>query len=123
MINGLTGGQYIKTSGGSVGGPYISAETPIPALAKGAVRFNNARFEVWDGSYWTQIYGDYGSVSLAPDAIEAINWVREKIEMEKKIEKLAEESSAVANAWAEAKDALDKLQVIITLSEKPRDQK
>ena len=80
MISGLTGSQYINTSGGEVtGGPYLNADTPVPAPARGAMRFNNARIEVWDGGYWTQVHGPYGSVSLTPDAVEAINWVRAKI--------------------------------------------
>jgi len=119
MLNGLTGSQYINTSGGEVtGGPYINAETPVPALAKGAVRFNNARFETWDGRYWTQVHGAYSSISLTPEAVEAIGWVREKIEMEKHIEKLAQDNEAVADALATAKESLDRLQVIVALTDK-----
>jgi hypothetical protein len=119
MLSGLTGNQYINTSGNEVaGGPYINADTPVPAPARGALRFNNARIETWDGNYWTQIYGPYASVSLTPDAVEAINWVRSKIEMEKKIEQLAQENPVVADAVATVKESLDKLQVIVALSEK-----
>jgi len=119
MLSGLTGSQYISTSGGEVtGGPYFNADTPVPAPAKGALRFNNARIEVWDGNYWTQMHGLYGSVSLTPDAVEAINWVRAKIEIEQHIEKLAQEHVAVADALANAKESLDRLQVVVALTDK-----
>jgi hypothetical protein len=119
MLSGLTGSQYINTSGSdAIGSPYINADTPVPAPAKGAMRFNNARIETWDGNYWTQIYGPYGSVSLTPDAVEAINWVRSKIEMEKHVERLAQDHEAVADALATAKESLDRLQVIVTLTDK-----
>ena len=119
MLSGLTGSRYINTSGGEVsGGPYINADTPVPAPAKGAVRFNNARFETWDGNYWTSVYGAHGSVNLTPDAVEAIAWVRAKIEMEQRIEKLAQDHEAVADALITAKDSLDRLQVIVALIDK-----
>jgi len=119
MLNGLTGNQYINTSGGaSGGGPYFNADTPVPAPAKGAMRFNNARIEVWDGNYWAQMHGEYGSVSLTPDAVEAINWVRAKIEMEKKIEQLVKESPTVADAVATVAESLERLQVVVALANK-----
>jgi hypothetical protein len=119
MLSGLTGSQYINTSGSEVvGGPYINADTPVPAPARGAIRFNNARIETWDGNYWTQVYGPYGSVSLTPDAVEAIGWVREKIEIERHIERLAQDHEAVADALATAKESLDRLQVIVALTDK-----
>jgi len=119
MLSGLTGSQYINTSGNEVaGGPYINADTPVPAPARGALRFNNARIETWDGNYWTQIYGPYGSVSLTPDAVEAINWVRAKIEMEKHVEQLVKESPTVADAVATVAESLERLQVVVALANK-----
>ena len=119
MLSGLTGSQYINTSGSEVvGGPYINADTPVPAPARGAMRFNNARIETWDGNYWTQVYGPYGSVSLTPDAVEAINWVRAKIEMEKQLEQMAKESPAVADALATVTESLERLEVVLALANK-----
>jgi hypothetical protein len=119
MLSGLTGGQYVNVSGSSVtSGPYINADSPVPAAARGAVRFNNARFEVWDGNYWTQVYEEYGSVNLSTEAVEAVDWVREKIAMEKTLEQLAQESPAVADAVATAKASLDRLQVVVALANK-----
>jgi hypothetical protein len=119
MLSGLTGSQYINTSDNTtVGTPYFNADNPVPAPARGALRFNNARIETWDGNYWTQVYGPSGSVSLTPDAVEAINWVRSKIEMERHIEKLAQGHVAVADALATAKESLDRLQVIVALTDK-----
>jgi hypothetical protein len=119
MLSGLSGGQYVNVSGGSVtSGPYITADTPVPAAARGALRFNNARFEVWDGRCWIQVYEEYGSVNLSPEAIEAVNWVREKIAVEKRLEQLAQESPAVADAVATAKASLDRLQVVVALANK-----
>lgn len=119
MLSGLTGSQYINTSGNEVaGGPYINADTPVPAPARGALRFNNARFEVWDGSYWAQVQGGNGSVNLSPEAVEAINWVREKIEMDRQVERLAKESPAVADAVVTVKESLERLQVVMALANK-----
>jgi len=118
MLSGLTGSTYINATGGGVSNPYINADTPVPAPARGAMRFNNGRMEVWDGNGWTQIYGEYGSVSLTAEAVEAINWVRSKIEMERHVERLAQDHEAVADALATAKESLDRLQVIVTLTDK-----
>ena len=119
MLSRLTGGQYVDASSGLItGGPYITADTPVPAVAKGAVRFNNARFEVWDGNYWAQVQGGDGSVNLSPEAVEAINWVREKIEMDRQVERLAKESPAVADAVVTVKESLERLQVVMALANK-----
>jgi hypothetical protein len=122
MLSGLTGSQYINAAGDSVsGGPFINADNPVPAPARGAVRFNNSRLETWDGNYWTQAYGAFGSVSLTADAVEAINWVREKIEMEKRIEQLAKENPAIADAVATVNESLERLQVILALSKREKE--
>ena len=119
MLNGLTGSQFVYTSGAATGGsPYFNADTPVPNPARGAIRFNNARFEVWDGNYWVQVYGEYGTVSLSPEAVEAIVWVREKIEMDRQVERLAKESPAVADAVAAVKESLERLQVVVALANK-----
>ena len=117
MLSGLNGSQYINAAGDTVsGGPYFHADNPVPDPARGAVRFNNARLETWDGNYWTQAYGTYGSVSLTPEAVEAIKWVREKIEMEKRIAQLAKEHPGVADAVATVNESLERLQVVVALS-------
>lgn len=119
MLSRLTGGQYVDASSGLItGGPYITADTPVPAVAKGALRFNFGRFEVWDGNYWALVQGGDGSVNLSPEAVEAINWVREKIEMDRQVERLTKESPAVADAVVTVKESLERLQVVMALANK-----
>lgn len=53
-----------------------------------------------------------------PEAVEAINWVREKIELDRQVERLAKESPAVADAVATVKESLERLQVVVALANK-----
>jgi hypothetical protein len=108
---------YINVSGNSSYYPYTPTPTTLnPPAAVGSLRLNNGNFEVWDGNNWQIIAHEYVSIGLTSDAAEAITWVREKIALERKIEQLAVDTPAVADALATVKDSLEKLQVILALT-------
>jgi hypothetical protein len=98
--------------------PYIYAQSPVPNPATGTVRYNNSSFEIWTGSFWQVLANDTATINLSGEAIAAIEWVHEKMAMEKRIAKLAKDSPAVADALASVNESIDQLQVVIALANK-----
>lgn len=117
MIKGLTGSKYVSV-GPYISDAYVYADNPVPSPAKGSLRSNCGNFEVWNGANWQLLSSEYPEVKLTDEAIEAIDWVRAKIEMERRIEQLAKESPAVADALATVNESLERLEVVLTLANK-----
>jgi hypothetical protein len=118
MIKNIVAGSQLVTVSSSYSDPYVNAQTPVPNPATGTLRYNNSSLEVWNGNYWQVLSNDTATINLSGEATAAIEWVREKMVMEKHIAELAKDSPAVADAVATVKESLDRLQVIIALAEK-----
>lgn len=117
MIKGITpASQYIDVQGGQPGSIYVNLSSVNPGT--GTVRFNGQDMEVFDGTIWQKIMNNYASIGLNQQAIEMLNWVREKMNEEAKLEKLAQENPAIADAVAKYRAAEEQLKVVLTLTDK-----
>lgn len=112
MINGITNGYGIHISGGSYSTPYIDMGRP----SAGMTRYNGSNLEVYDGALWVTIPSSFPQIELDDVTTEAIEWVRRKMEQEKRILALAEKHPAVADAMATVKEAEEKLAVVVALA-------
>ena len=85
----------------------------------GNMRFNtsNQTMEVYDGVTWQILKMGETTVSLTQDAVEALDWVKQKREEERKLKELAEKYSAVADQMAAVCKAEEKLRMIAALVE------
>ena len=96
-------------------GAYVSNNGP----SAGTVRFNpsNQQLEAYDGSSWINISQNI-TVELNYGAIDTLHWAMKKMTEEKRIQELAREHPMVADAVASLKDASERLEVALALTEK-----
>ena len=87
------------------------------AQGLGNMRFNTTTqsVEVYDGMMWRQMEMGTVSLSLTPDAVDAIGWVNQKRLEEMKIKELAERHPAVADQLAAVQEAEEKLRMVTLL--------
>ena len=83
----------------------------------GNMRFNtsNQTMEVYDGVTWQILKMGESTVSLTPDAVEALDWAKQKRAEERKLQELAKQYPAVADALDAVEQAKTKLKIITEL--------
>jgi flagellar hook-basal body complex protein FliE len=82
----------------------------------GMVRFNTttSHLEAFDGTNWIQI-ASHASISMTEEAVEAIQWTRNKINEEKKLKELAAKHPGVADAMDQLARASEQLEIMVQL--------
>ena len=83
----------------------------------GNMRFNtsNQTMEVYDGVTWQILKMGESTVSLTPDAVEALDWAKQKCAEERKLKELSKQHPAVADALDAVEQAKTKLKIITEL--------
>jgi hypothetical protein len=116
MIKGLSvSSPYLQVQGGKPGSVYVNLSSVNPGT--GTVRVNGQDLEVFDGGNWVQFAGNYADVGLNQEAVEALNWVREKMAKETRIQELAAKNLTVADALKKFEEAQEQLEMILTLTD------
>jgi len=111
MIKGITAGPGIHISGNDYSTPYIDMARP----SAGMVRCNGSSIEVYDGVVWLTLSSNTPQIELDPVAQEAVEWVRHKMEQEKRMLELAKKHPAVADAMAIVSHAQEQLDIVTAL--------
>ena len=113
MINGITPGIGLTISGGTSMEPYISPG----AQSAGILRYNSSsrNIEVYDGVAWLTLSSGHTQISLDSPTQEAVQWARRQMEKEKRLEELAKQHPAVADAVAAVAQAQEQLDIVTTL--------
>jgi hypothetical protein len=115
MIKAIhTSGRYIQVIGGSAT-TYVNA-TPN-AQGVGNLRFNTSgqRMEVYDGNSWVELNMPHVSVGLNADAEAAIEWAQRQMAEEKRLEALAKEHPAMADALEAVEAAQERIRIVAAL--------
>jgi FMN phosphatase YigB (HAD superfamily) len=115
MIKAIhTSGKYIQVIGGSAS-TYVTAQAGSQGV--GNLRFNTGqqRLEVYDGSSWQELNMPHASVGLNAEAEQAIDWVRRQMEQEHRLEILAKEHPAVADALEAVQQAQERVRIVAAL--------
>jgi hypothetical protein len=115
MIKAIhSSGRYIQVMGGSAS-TYVTGQSGSQGV--GNLRFNTSgqRLEVYDGMSWVELNMPHASVGLNAEAEQAIDWVRRQMEQEHRLEILAKEHPAVADAMEAVKQAQERVQVVAAL--------
>lgn len=115
MIKSFTqASKYVNAFMGSSSDPYFSMSAP----SAGMLRFNGdtRNFEVYNGSTWMTMNGTSASVSMTPDAEQAISWAIQKMAEEKAWKELAENNQAVKIALENLEQARQQLNITATLA-------
>jgi hypothetical protein len=111
MINTILNGAGINVSNGIHSTLYIDMNRP----SAGLVRYNGSNFEVYDGNGWMMIPSGDAQVTLDGMTLESLQWVRCKMTEEKRLEELARQHPAVADAIDAVRLAEQQLQTVVAL--------
>jgi hypothetical protein len=113
MIQGIIPGTGLVTTGGSSMQPYISPGSQ----SAGILRYNTnlKNIEVYDGVSWLALSSSHTQISLDGPTQEAVQWVRRRMEQEKRLEELARQHPAVADAAAAVAQAQEQLDIVTAL--------
>ena len=111
MIRAITGGAGIHVSGSVYNAPYIDTTR----ASAGMVRYIGGNFEVYDGSSWLPLQSSYPQIELDSMTLEAVQWVRLKMEEEKRMLELAKKHPTVADALLARDRAEDAVKIAVAL--------
>jgi len=115
MIKAIhTLGKYMQVVGGSTS-TYVNAGYGTQGV--GNLRFNTSgqRLEVYDGTCWQELNTPHASIGLNAEAEQAIDWVRQQMEREHRLEVLAQKHPGVADALAAVQQAQEQLRIVTAL--------
>mgnify|MGYP003334389745 FL=1 len=113
MIKSIMAGPGLAVSGGTVTYPYVN----MNQTSAGLVRYNGniQNLEIYDGSSWVTMYSSAANVTLDYDVQTILNWARQKMQEDQRLQELAKSNPTVADAIAAVKSAEEKLQVVAAL--------
>lgn len=96
MIKNITGGKYININGAYYSDPYISPGS----VGAGMLRWNPnmGYMEVSDGNIWKCFNSITPTIELTPEAQNILDWAKQKMEEEKKLDGLCEKYPGLRNA-------------------------
>jgi hypothetical protein len=96
MIKGLSAGKYLTVTNGMSSDPYISPG----AVGAGMMRYNSNMncIEVSDGVAWKQIGMSYATVDLDYSAQQIMDWAKQKMEEEQKLDELCKKYPGLERA-------------------------
>jgi hypothetical protein len=77
---------------------------------------NSNNMEVYDGSSWMSLTSAYPMIELDGDVLAVVNWAKEKMNKEAKIQELAKTNPTVADALAAFEKAQEQLDIVATLT-------
>jgi len=111
MIKNITPGPGIYIAANNYSTPYVD----MSRHSAGMVRYNGSNFEVYNGTDWVQFSSSIPQIELDGATQEAIQWVRRKMEQEKRMLELAKKHPAVADARAAVLHAQEQLDIVTSL--------
>jgi len=113
MIKNIIGGSGITVAGGNSSYPHVNMSNP----SAGMVRYNgnNQTFEVYDGSSWLSVTGNYTQIELDNDTKTLINWAKAKRAEEEYLKKEAENNPTIKDLINQRNDIDKKITMVKTL--------
>jgi short-subunit dehydrogenase involved in D-alanine esterification of teichoic acids len=111
--------RYLNIQGGNpscLPTIYNNTTTGTHSFA-GSIRFNisTQSLEIFDGIIWQQWHNSTATVNLTPEAEGILNWAKDKMQEEAKLEQLAKENSTVNDLLQQIKEKQGQLKVVTTL--------
>ena len=116
MIQNLYGNSQWVEVGPINSVPYI-ADAPGPM--RGVMRCVSNRYEVWDGHSWVLVGSQVG-IDLSHQAKQVMVWAYTKMNEEARIQDLARQHPAVAEALMLVRHAEERLQIVVSLTEETK---
>ena len=104
MIKGITAGQFLTVTGGSVSS-YISTYSSNPGIGNMRYNTNTQNIEVYDGVNWQMLTTSYANVELNGEAQSLLIWAREERANQLKRQHLIKDNPALQKAYEAIKRA------------------
>ena len=113
MIKTINAGAGIRIQNGYASATYVN----MGNASAGMVRYNgnSNNMEVYDGSSWMSLTGAYPVVELDGDVQAVVNWAKEKMNKEAKLQELAQQNKSVADALEAVEKAQEQLDIVAKL--------
>ena len=113
MIKTINAGAGIRIQNGYASATYVN----MGNASAGMVRYNgnSNNMEVYDGSSWMALTGTYPVVELDGDVLAVVNWAKEKMNKEAKLQELAQQNKTVADALEAVAKAQEQLDIVAKL--------
>lgn len=102
MVRTIANGYGIDISGSVYNAPYIDTTR----ASAGMVRYLHKNLEVYDGSNWLPLQSSYPTVQLDIKTQEILEWAQNQMIQQQRMQVLADQHPAVADAVA-ARDRAD----------------
>lgn len=85
----------------------------------GFLRVNYGTIEYYEAynNTWAPLTGQYATIGLSMETQQAISWVREKMEEEKRLEQLMEKNPQLADAKQKFDDELRNAEIVNKMNE------
>jgi hypothetical protein len=114
VIKTINAGAGIRVTNGYASTTYVNMSNP----SAGMVRYNgnSNNLEVYDGASWMTMNGAYPIIELDGDVLAVVNWAKEKMNKEAKIQELAKTNPTVADALSAFEKAQEQLDIVATLT-------
>lgn len=118
MIKGLNTGIGLQIDGGYTSWPtfYNNSASNSNSLV-GQVRYNGSAqcMEVYDGMTWLSMGTAHPTINLSTHVQAVVDWAQKKMAEEARLEKLAQEHPALADALAALRRAQEQVQIVTAL--------
>jgi hypothetical protein len=113
MIKTINAGAGIRVQSGYASTTYVNMSN----ASAGMIRYNgnSNNLEVYDGSSWMTLNSAYPIIELDGDVLAVVNWAKEKMNKEAKIQELAKTNATVADALTAFEKAQEQLDIVATL--------
>jgi hypothetical protein len=112
-------------------GPWLNgASSPahIPTIydnnkpMQGVMRVVDGKMQAWDGSEWKTIIPGTAYIDLSEHAKRILAWAEDKMADEARIDHLAKQHPAVADALALVATAQEKLKIVVALTQENKNE-
>jgi hypothetical protein len=113
MIKTINAGAGIRIQNGYASATYVNMNN----ASAGMVRYNgnSTNLEVYDGGSWMSLTGAYPMIELDGDILGVVNWAKEKMNKEAKLQELAQQNKTVADALEAVEKAQEQLDIVAKL--------
>ena len=101
-------GPFLQVNGGNPGTPYINPTGGGAGVGNMRYNPNSQNIEVYDGYTWIIMSSYTAQIGLSSDAVELLEWARQKRTEEAKIKALADKHPGI-------KDLKEKLDIMVAL--------
>lgn len=119
MIDSILGGSAYLNVASYNGSTYVNGYSGLQGV--GNMRYNTTsqRIEIFDGNNWIQMNQGSATISLSLEAVELLNWAKQKRIEELELNELANEHPTIKDLVEQIKTKKEQIKMVQTLLKSP----